>query len=320
MSTTPHARRECSRRGEPVRIWLTGGARSALQPAHGRSGSSLLHPGQRPRLLLAEATSCGSTLDGRHRRSSARSRSASRSRAGAAPRAPRDDRLQLKVGNRDVYGARLRVDRRGRRSPRASIRADAVVARAPRVGQLLRHLVELRRRRARSLADGPASAWTALGRAAGGRAARDERSRELEKGEIGDDQLRASSSCASTLRAPRAATASPRGAASAERARRASAPTLRSRVRAESLPRLDELREAPTAQLVLAAGGRRGQGDPARRDRARVSARTRMGGLGKLGALPGQALGVRRRRPARVEHRGRHLPGHLRHRDDGAAS
>ena len=83
--------------------------------------------------------------------------------------------------------------------------------------------------------------------------------------------------------------------------------------------------EARLAELRKRAGGeprgdgrrRQGEGAAARPGGRRVLPQ-RHGPAGQDRGTTRPGLGVRGRRPARVEHRGRRVPGHLRHRDDGA--
>ena len=75
-------------------------------------------------------------------------------------------------------------------------------------------------------------------------------------------------------------------------------------------------RRAPTRRH-LPRGGRRRRRSCARSTSTAPTPPTSSAGRQRLGIYLGRLWDVRGRRPARVEHRGRHLPGHLRHRDDG---
>ena len=229
----------------------------------------------------------------------------------AQARQPRPDRRGLQVG------------RRGRRSSRTEYPADAVyverreygpfIGRAVRLTDGDREMATGSRRRA----GGPAGRWSrkaARGprRRSGARARRDRR-RQLPH---------RAGPPAGAQAGPRAPGRTPAWTRRRPRRRlEAELAALQGAVRRCSKSASAQTVEAASrVRLTLRRRRRRREGPAGAR---RLPGRTRptscrRWGRARVYAEP--AVGVPQRRPARVEHRGRHLPGDLRHRDDGAAS
>ena len=187
------------------------------------------------------------------------------------------------------------------------------------MGQLLRHHGRAARAAARCSAAGPRRSGAAFGPLHEQKVARARRrSATLEKGEIGDvnyeiERLRLAERRRSSLEdlpaAERARREPPRSTRRARRAARPStrrSPTGSSRCASGSRPRRWSMRTASGETKEMPVG-----------DVVRAVRPNALGALDKLRLYVSRVLGVPLRRPARVEHRGRHLPGHLRHRDDG---
>ena len=311
-----HSLREFFRRGDPA-IWFAGSGLGDL-PAHDRRHDRA-HPRQRARLLLAEAAR-QADADRRRGRAGRDRRPRGHSNIGAA-RCSERHRIQLKVGNRDITGVDFRwIDESA--IARQERPVDAVYVERREYGPFIGMVTAIRRGRPGRSPTGSDAAWTALqplideGRA---------RPRRRSGGSS------ATRSAASTISSNGSGSGSDGSTSSAsERRRRISRPSAPRSARRS--PRL----QTQYAQAREGAGGAAGRGiaharDARRPPRARRRSCRRststapiraneLSTLGQARRLRVAALGVRVRRPAGVQHRGRHLPGHLRDGHDGASS
>ena len=243
-------------------------------------------------------------------------RSARNSSAASAARRSTAARLNLKIGNRDVSGLDFRgspppTSRRARRRPTRSCSSGwsggTSTASPANCGAADGSVT--------SGAGGVAGARDAARRrrpicATGCASSRrdDRRTQSRARDNCGcPSGARSAGARRMTRRAPSGSPSSPppppscRPSSSARRRRLAQ---MRERARGREAGARDRRRHARRQVAVGAI--------------VRAIRPNRMGVLGKLGLYLSRAWRVRRRRSARVQHRGRHLPGDLRHRDDGA--
>ena len=267
---------------------------------------------RRERVLRRSRSRCSTLDDGTHgARRDPRARGDPRPATGLRTGAMR---IRVRTGNRDVTGADFRwidevADHRARRrrpTPCCSSASSGATSTASRrelvaqgdvVGERARG--DPRRRSRRCTQE---------------KLALRARIRDIERGPIGDlnhaieqRAARRSAGSSSRLAAP--------SAPSARRSRRA----RRSWRRATPSTSTSSRRCARSSRTASCGSRPR----TARRTRVPIGQIVRavqpnaLGTGGKLALYADRVVGVRLRRAARVEHRGRHLPGDLRHRDDG---
>ena len=224
-------------------------------------------------------------------------------------------RIQLKVGNRDLLGFDFKwideSDITAREQPTGVFTVER-----REYGPLLGTPVLLKQGD-RELAQGPeairAALPTLLHQAERDRAAIE----HIEKDEIGDINYRIEQARLDARKIDFRAGRGPGSDFTAERAQveRAVADAQREyEIKQAELARLMEKAAATYVTFRTADGDREGAAHARRLPRVPGQ---RAGLVPARGHLRGPPVDVRGRRPARVQHRGRHLPGHLRHRDDG---
>ena len=251
----------------------------------------------------------------------ASSRTASRSRTPAIPTICRSTGIQLSVGNRDLFGFDFRWIDEAEIATREQPHGRATSSSAASTGRCSARPCPDQGGRTASWRSTPRR-WRrrCAGLVAQG-AARPARDLATSRRARSARSTTSSSGCGSeraswTSRRSRAG-ARPRGGTGRCSTRETQAQKSDYATK-QSSSSSSCWRRAATTYVTVDDRRRPREGAAQRSTSSAPTPRTSSAWCGRAAALRRPALGVPRRRPARGEHRGRHLPGDLRHRDDGA--